>query len=90
MCRNIKTLFNYDPPTTEEEIHASAVQFVRKISGFRVPSKANEAAFDKAVADITSVADQLLQTLETSAAPRNREMEVAKRKQQAARRFAQN
>ncbi len=88
MCRNIKTLFNFDPPAKEEEIQASSLQFVRKLSGFTKPSKANEAAFDQAVTEVAAAARKLLENLETSAPPRNREAEVLKRKQLAAKRFA--
>jgi len=78
MCRNIKTLFNFDPPVTPEEVRAASLQFVRKISGFNKPSRANEAAFQTAVDDIAAVARRLLGSLETSAPPRNREQEAAK------------
>lgn len=88
MCRNIRTLFNFDPPATEEEIHASAVQFVRKLSGFTRPSKANEAAFERAVEDIAKVARRLIDALETNAPPKNREEEAAKARVRAAVRFA--
>jgi len=87
MCRNIKTLFNFEPPVTEEEIRAASLQFVRKISGFTKPSKANEAAFYAAVDDIARVSDQFLASLESSAAPKNREEEAAKAKARAAQRF---
>ena len=87
MCRNIKTLFNFDPPVTEEEIRAASLQFVRKITGFHKPSKANESAFQSAVEDVATVAERLLTSLETSAAPRNREEEAAKAKARAAERF---
>ncbi|MGN6672862.1 MAG: DUF2277 domain-containing protein [Thermomicrobiales bacterium] len=87
MCRNIRTLYNFDPPATEDEIHAAALQFVRKISGFNAPSKANEAAFATAVDDITTIARRLLISLETSAAPKNREVEAARAKARSARRF---
>jgi hypothetical protein len=88
MCRNIKTLFNFDPPATDEEIQAASVQFVRKLSGFTRPSKANEAAFDRAVDEVAHVARRLIDSLVTSAEPRNRE-EVAERlKARAAERFA--
>jgi hypothetical protein len=87
MCRNIKTLFNFDPPATEEEIRASALQFVRKLSGFQKPSKANEAAFDRAVEEVTRVARELIESLETSAPPRSREEEAAKARARAAKRF---
>ena len=87
MCRNIKTLFNFDPPVTEEEIRAASVQFVRKISGFTKPSKSNEAAFQAAIDEITSVSQRLLTALETSAPPKNREEEAAKAKARAIARF---
>ena len=88
MCRNIRTLFNFDPPATDEEIRASAVQFVRKLSGFTHPSKANAAAFDHAVDDIAGIARRLIDSLETSAAPRDREVEAQKARARAAERFA--
>ena len=88
MCRNIKTLFNFAPPVTHEEIHASSLQFVRKLSGFNKPSKANEAAFEAAVEEIAEVAHKLLHSLETHAPPRNREEEAAKARARAALRFA--
>ncbi len=88
MCRNIKPLFNFDPPASSEEIHAAAVQFVRKISGFHTPSKANEAAFNAAVEAIALVASHLLSQLETSAPPKNREEVAAKARARAAQRFA--
>jgi hypothetical protein len=87
MCRNIKTLFNFDPPVTDEEVRAAALQFVRKISGFNKPSKANEAAFLSAVDRVAAVSSRLLRSLETTAAPRNREEEAAKAKARAAARF---
>ena len=87
MCRNIKTLFNFDPPVTEEETRAAALQFVRKITGFNKPSKANEAAFAAAVDEITAISRELLTSLETNAAPRNREEEAAKAKARAVVRF---
>lgn len=87
MCRNIRTLFNFDPPATDEEIHASALQFVRKVSGFNKPSKANEAAFERAVRDVGRVARRLVDLLETNAPPRNREVEAAKAKARAAVRY---
>ena len=87
MCRNIKTLFNFDPPATDEEIRAASLQFVRKISGFTKPSKSNEAAFLTAVDEVAAVARRLLQSLETSAPPRNREEEAARAKARAAQRF---
>ena len=88
MCRNIKTLFNFEPPVTEAEVRAAALQFVRKVSGFTKPSKANEAAFDAAVNDIAAVSRALLDALETSAAPKSREAEAAKARARAAQRFA--
>ena len=87
MCRNIKTLFNFDPPVTEEETRAAALQFVRKITGFNKPSKANEAAFVAAVDEIAAISRELLTSLETNAAPRNREEEAAKAKARAVVRF---
>ena len=87
MCRNIRILFNFDPPVTDEEIHAAALQFVRKVSGFTRPSKANQAAFDAAVNDIAAVSRKLLETLETTAPPRNREDEAAKARARSAIRF---
>ena len=87
MCRNIKTLFNFDPPVSDEEIHAASLQFVRKLSGFNKPSKANEAAFSAAVDEVAAVARKLLHSLETSAPPRNREEEAAKARARAAQRF---
>ncbi len=88
MCRNIKTLFNFEPPATNEEIEASAIQFVRKLSGFTKPSKVNEAAFERAIKDVTRAARILVDSLETVAAPRNREEEAIKRRARAAQRFA--
>jgi hypothetical protein len=88
MCRSIKTLFNFDPPVTDDEIRAASLQFVRKLSGFNAPSKANEAAFDAAVAEIAAVSRQLLDSLATSAPPRNREEEAAKARVRAVIRFA--
>ena len=87
MCRNIRTLFNFDPPVTEEEVRAASIQFVRKISGFTRPSKANEAAFDAAVEEIAGISRRLLHSLETTAPPKNREEEAAKAKARAAERF---
>ena len=87
MCRNIKTLFNFEPPATELEIHAAALQFVRKLSGFTAPSKTNEVVFNRAVADTAKVAQQLLESLVTTAAARDREVEAAKHKAQSLRRF---
>lgn len=88
MCRNIKLLFNFDPPATEEEIRAASLQFVRKVSGFQKPSAANQAAFDEAVQEIAAASRRLLATLATNAAPRNREEEAAKLRARAAVRFA--
>jgi len=88
MCRNIQTLFNFDPPATEEEIRASALQFVRKLSGFNTPSKANEAAFHKAVDDVAKVADRLLVSLKSDAQPRDRATEAAKARARSQRRFS--
>ena len=88
MCRNIKTLFNFEPPVTDEEIRAASLQFVRKVSGFNKPSKANEAAFLAAVDRIAGVSRNLLNSLETNAAPRNREEEATKARARAAHRFA--
>ena len=88
MCRNIRTLFNFEPPATEEEIRASALQFVRKLSGFNSPSKANEAGFDRAVDEVSDVARRLLQSLETAAPPRDREIEAEKARARARERFA--
>jgi len=87
MCRNIRTLFNFEPPATEEEIRAASLQFVRKVSGFNKPSKANEAAFDRAVAQVAGIARTLLDSLETSAEPRDREVEAARARARAAERF---
>ena len=88
MCRNIKTLFNFEPPVTEDEVRAASLQFVRKISGFTKPSKANEAAFDAAVEEIAGISRRLLHSLETNAPPKNREEEAAKAKARAAERFS--
>ena len=88
MCRNIRTLFNFEPPATEEEIRASALQFVRKLSGFTHPSKANEAAFNRAVDEVSDVARRLLGSLQTSAPARDREIEAAKARERAHARFA--
>ena len=87
MCRNIKTLFNFEPPATDEEIRAASLQFVRKLSGFNKPSKANEAAFFQAVDEIAAASARLLGSLETNAAPRIREEEAAKAKARNAQRF---
>ncbi len=88
MCRNIKTLFNYDPPATDNEIAASALQYVRKVSGFRQPSQLNQAAFDTAVQEIAHITQHLLSQLVTTATPRNREIETAKARARNARRFS--
>ena len=87
MCRNIKVLFNFEPPVTEEEIRAAALQFVRKVSGFNKPSKANEASFVTAVEEVAAASRKLLTSLETSASPRNREEEAAKARAKTAQRF---
>ena len=87
MCRNIRTLFNFDPPVTEAEIRAASVQFVRKLSGFNKPSKANQAAFERAVERTAEVAHELLDALVTTAAPRDREAEAVRARQRAAARF---
>ena len=88
MCRNIRTLFNFEPPATDEEIRASALQFVRKLSGFAQPSRTNEAAFARAVDEVTDVARRLLQSLETASPAKNRELEAAKARARAKERFA--
>ena len=88
MCRNIKTLHNFKPPATHEEIHASSLQFVRKLAGFTKPSKANEEVFARAVADVEHVVHHLLDALVTTAPPRDREVEAAKAKARAAERFS--
>ncbi len=87
MCRNIRTLFNFDPAATDEEIRAASTQFVRKISGFNKPSRANEGAFDRAVDQVAQIAGELLDCLVTSSTPRNREAEAAKARARAAERF---
>ena len=87
MCRNIKTLFNFDPPATQEEIRAASLQFVRKLSGFNAPSKANEEAFTSAVEEVTDVAERLIATLVTSAPPRDREEWAARARARAAERY---
>lgn len=87
MCRNIKTLFNFDPPVTDDEIQAASLQFVRKLSGFNKPSKANEAAFLAAIDEVAAISKKLLDSLETNAPPRNREEEAAKARARAAQRF---
>ncbi|HKV59808.1 MAG TPA: DUF2277 domain-containing protein [Ktedonobacteraceae bacterium] len=87
MCRNIRTLYNFEPPASDEEIRAASLQFVRKISGFNTPSRANEAAFNAAVEDITRISSQLLSSLESNATPKNRQEEAAKAQARAAQRF---
>ncbi len=87
MCRNIRTLFNFDPPVTDEEVRAASLQFVRKISGFNKPSKSNEAPFLAAIDEIAGISRRLLRSLETNAPPKNREEEAAKAKARAAERF---
>ena len=87
MCRNIKTLYNFEPPATEEEIRAAAIQFVRKISGFKSPSKVNEQAFEQAIREISLASGKLLDGLQTTAKPKNREEEAAKAKARSAARF---
>ena len=87
MCRNIKTLFNFDPPATDDEIRAASLQFVRKLSGFNAPSRANEAAFNRAIDEVFVVARRLIDSLETNAPPKNREEEAARARARAAERF---
>lgn len=87
MCRNIRILYNFEPPTTEDEVHAAAVQYVRKVSGMQKPSRANEAAFEQAVVAVANATERLLGDLQTPAAPRNREVEIARRKARAVERF---
>jgi hypothetical protein len=87
MCRNIKPLFNFEPPTTEDEVRASALQFVRKVSGFTKPSQANEEAFDRAVEQVTAVTRELLDRLVTNAPPKDREVEAAKARERSAQRY---
>ena len=87
MCRNIKNLYNFKPPATDEEIHASSLQFVRKLSGFNRPSKANEEAFNRAVAEVAHAARHLIDSLTTTAAPRDREVEAEKARERSRRRF---
>lgn len=87
MCRNIKTLFNFDPPATEEEIRAASLQFVRKLSGFNAPSKANEEVFNRAVDEVTDIAERLIASLVTTAPPRDREEWVARARARAAERY---
>lgn len=87
MCRNIKTLFNFEPPATEEEVRAASLQFVRKLSGFNAPSRANEAVFDEAIEEVQAAAAKLIRSLETNASPRDREIEAEKARARAAERF---
>ena len=87
MCRNIKTLFNFDPPATDEEVRAASVQFVRKLSGFTQPSRVNQIAFDRAVVEVSQIARKLIDSLSTNAAPRNRELEAERARARTARRF---
>jgi hypothetical protein len=90
MCRNIRTLFNFEPPATDEEVQAASLQFVRKLSGFNAPSRANEAAFDRAVADVTEVARRLVNDLVTTAPPRNRDEVSARARARYAKRFGRS
>jgi len=90
MCRNIRTLYNYQPPATDQEVRAAAVQFVRKVSGFRQPSRANEAAFQRAVDEVSETVRSLLESLVTAAAPRDREVEAARARARAAKRYGKN
>ncbi len=90
MCRNIRPLFNFDPPASDDEIHGAAVQFVRKVSGFSKPSKLNEAAFDRAVGEVSAVVKRLVVSLETSATPSNREVQAEKARARAAVRYARS
>jgi hypothetical protein len=87
MCRNIRTLYNFDPPATADEVHAAALQYVRKISGFSKPSKANEEAFQRAVEAVAAASQELLSSLETTAPPKDRELEAAKARERSRRRF---
>ncbi|MGO4834464.1 DUF2277 domain-containing protein [Rhizobiaceae sp. 2RAB30] len=88
MCRNIRTLYNFEPPATDEEIRAAALQFVRKLSGFNRPSQVNEAAFDRAIEEVSATAHRLLDSLHTTSAPRDREVEAEKARARARERFA--
>jgi hypothetical protein len=88
MCRNIHTLFNYEPPATKEEVHDAALQYVRKVSGFTKPAQANEEAFARAVDEVTAASQRLLESLVTTAAPKDREVEAARKRERAAKRFA--
>lgn len=90
MCRNIKTLFNFEPPATDDEIEAASLQFVRKLSGFNKPSKLNQPAFDRAVVEVAAVARELMDALVTASAPRNREVEAAKAQARTAERFGRS
>ena len=90
MCRNIRTLHNFDPPATEEEIRAASLQFVRKLSGFNAPSKANEEPFNRAIEEVAEVARRLIDSLETTAPPKNRDIEAAKARARAAERFGKS
>ena len=87
MCRNIKTLFNFDPPASDDEIHASALQFVRKLSGYTKPSRTNQAAFDRAIDEVSLAARRLVDSLDTNAPKRDRELEAARARERAAKRF---
>jgi hypothetical protein len=88
MCRNIHTLYNFEPPATEDEVHDAALQYVRKVSGFTKPSQANEAAFERAVGEVAEATSRLLAELVTNAAPKDREVEAARKRERAAKRFA--
>jgi hypothetical protein len=88
MCRNIHTLFNFEPPATEDEVQGAALQYVRKVSGFTKPSQANSAAFERAVAEVSATTDRLLAELVTNAPPKDREVEAARKRERAAKRFA--
>lgn len=90
MCRNIRTLFNFEPPATDAEIHDASLQFVRKLSGFTIPSKANEAAFERAVEEVAAAARALIHSMVTSAEPRNREVEAERARARSAARFGNN
>jgi hypothetical protein len=90
MCRNIRTLFNFDPPATDEEIHAASLQYVRKITGYNKPSKVNEEAFNQAINEITMITKNLLNAMETSSEPRNREVEAERARIRSAKRFDTN
>ena len=90
MCRNIRPLFNFDPPVTDDEVHGAALQFVRKVSGFPKPSKVNQPAFDQAIDEVSEVVRRLVDALETSAPPRNREVEADKARVRAAARYSRN